>query len=129
MEGCEAHAGYVREILDPDGFGVVVPKPPDRPADLRHAAVSKPELAAWKVSQAQTLAHFRGWAPITAVQLEYSLLERTAEGELIPMAQEMGMGVMPWSPWPGSGAAQALHRQLSERGGWTSLRRTWRRST
>ena len=29
MEGCEAHAGYVREILDPHGFGVVVPKPPD----------------------------------------------------------------------------------------------------
>jgi aryl-alcohol dehydrogenase-like predicted oxidoreductase len=56
------------------------------------------DLPAWKVSQAQTLAHFRGWAPITAVQLEYSLLERTAEGELIPMAQEMGMGVMPWSP-------------------------------
>jgi aryl-alcohol dehydrogenase-like predicted oxidoreductase len=32
------------------------------------------------------------------VQLEYSLLERTAEGELIPMAQSLGMGVMPWSP-------------------------------
>ena len=56
------------------------------------------DLPAWKVSEAQTLAHFRGWAPIIAVQLEYSLLERTAEGELIPMAQEMGMGVMPWSP-------------------------------
>jgi aryl-alcohol dehydrogenase-like predicted oxidoreductase len=56
------------------------------------------DLPAWKVSQAQTLAHFRGWAPIIAVQLEYSLLERTAEGELVPMAQEMGMGVMPWSP-------------------------------
>jgi aryl-alcohol dehydrogenase-like predicted oxidoreductase len=55
-------------------------------------------LPAWKVSEAQTLAHFRGWAPIIAVQLEYSLLERTAEGELFPMAQEMGMGVMPWSP-------------------------------
>jgi aryl-alcohol dehydrogenase-like predicted oxidoreductase len=44
------------------------------------------------------LAHFRDWAPIIAVQLEYSLLERTAEGKLFPMAQEMGMGVMPWSP-------------------------------
>jgi aryl-alcohol dehydrogenase-like predicted oxidoreductase len=37
-------------------------------------------------------------APIIAVQLEYSLLERTAEGELFPMAQEMGIGMMPWSP-------------------------------
>jgi aryl-alcohol dehydrogenase-like predicted oxidoreductase len=32
------------------------------------------------------------------VQLEYSLLERTAESELFPMAQAMGMGIMPWSP-------------------------------
>src|SRR6266852_1606693 len=38
-------------------------------------------LPAWKVSEAQTIAHFRGWTPIIAVQLEYSLLERTAEGE------------------------------------------------
>jgi aryl-alcohol dehydrogenase-like predicted oxidoreductase len=56
------------------------------------------DLPAWKVSEAQTIAHFRGWAPIIAVQLEYSLLERTAEGELFPMAQEMGVGIMPWSP-------------------------------
>src|ERR1700676_1269532 len=55
-------------------------------------------LPAWKVSEAQTIAPFRGWAPIIAVQLEYSLLERTAEGELFPMAQEMGIGIMPWSP-------------------------------
>src|SRR5258708_14870091 len=45
VEGCEAHAGHVRQILDPDGFGIVVPNPPDGPADLRHAAVSKAELA------------------------------------------------------------------------------------
>jgi aryl-alcohol dehydrogenase-like predicted oxidoreductase len=55
------------------------------------------DLPAWKVSEAQTIAHFRGWAPIIAVQLEYSLLERTAEGELFPMAQTMGMGIMPWA--------------------------------
>jgi aryl-alcohol dehydrogenase-like predicted oxidoreductase len=56
------------------------------------------DVPAWKTAEAQTLAHFRGWAPIIAVQLEYSLLERTAEGELIPMARSLGMGVMPWSP-------------------------------
>jgi len=56
------------------------------------------DLPAWKVVEAQTIAHFRGWAPIIAVQLEYSLLERTAEGEPFPMAQAMGMGIMPWSP-------------------------------
>ena len=59
------------------------------------------DLPAWKVAQAQTIAAFRGWSPIIALQLEYSLLERTVEGELTPMAQEMGIGVMPWSPLKG----------------------------
>lgn len=56
------------------------------------------DLPAWKVAEAQTIAHFRGWSPVIALQLEYSLLERTVEGELIPMARSMGIGVMPWSP-------------------------------
>ncbi|MGS0891007.1 aldo/keto reductase [Burkholderia stagnalis] len=56
------------------------------------------DIPAWKTAEAQTLSRFRGWAPIIALQLEYSLLERTSEGELFPMAREMGMGVMPWSP-------------------------------
>ena len=56
------------------------------------------DIPAWKTAEAQTIARFRGWAPIIALQLEYSLLERTSEGELFPMAREMGMGIMPWSP-------------------------------
>jgi aryl-alcohol dehydrogenase-like predicted oxidoreductase len=56
------------------------------------------DLPAWKVSEAQTIAHLRGWSPVVALQLEYSLMERTVEGELIPMAQSMGIGAMPWSP-------------------------------
>ncbi|MGC1301752.1 MAG: aldo/keto reductase [Caulobacteraceae bacterium] len=63
---------------------------------VRYLGVS--DLPAWKVSQAQTVAHFRGWTPMIAMQIEYSLLERTVEGELTPMAQEMGIGVMPWGP-------------------------------
>jgi aryl-alcohol dehydrogenase-like predicted oxidoreductase len=55
-------------------------------------------LPAWKISEAETAAHFRGWSPVIAVQLEYSLLERTVECELIPMARSKGIGVMPWSP-------------------------------
>lgn len=53
---------------------------------------------AWKVARAQTFAELRGWAPLIALQIEYSLLERTVEGELIPMAQALGLGVTPWSP-------------------------------
>jgi aryl-alcohol dehydrogenase-like predicted oxidoreductase len=40
----------------------------------------------------------RGWSPLIALQLEYSLLERTIEGELIPAAEELGVGITPWSP-------------------------------
>ncbi|MDD5705947.1 MAG: aldo/keto reductase [Kiritimatiellae bacterium] len=59
------------------------------------------DTPAWKVAEAQTMAHFRGWSPLIALQIEYSLLERTVEGELIPMALELGLGVTPWSPLKG----------------------------
>lgn len=59
------------------------------------------DTPAWKVAQAQVLAQLRGWSPLVALQIEYSLLERTVEGELIPMAQELGLGVTPWSPLKG----------------------------
>jgi aryl-alcohol dehydrogenase-like predicted oxidoreductase len=59
------------------------------------------DTPAWKVAQAQTIARFRGWTPLIALQLEYSLIERTVEGELIPAALELGLGVTPWSPLRG----------------------------
>jgi aryl-alcohol dehydrogenase-like predicted oxidoreductase len=59
------------------------------------------DTPAWKVAEAQTTARLRGWAPLVALQIEYSLLERTVEGELIPMARELGLGVTPWSPLRG----------------------------
>ena len=52
-------------------------------------------------AQAQTLAELKGWTPLIALQIEYSLMERTVEHELIPMARELGMGVTPWSPLKG----------------------------
>jgi aryl-alcohol dehydrogenase-like predicted oxidoreductase len=56
------------------------------------------DAPAWKVTEAQMLARFQNLAPLVALQIEYSLLERTVEGELIPMARAMGLGVTPWSP-------------------------------
>lgn len=56
------------------------------------------DTPAWKVAQAHIIAELRGWTPLIALQLEYSLLERTIEGELIPAALEFGLGVTPWSP-------------------------------
>ncbi|MDC3985410.1 aldo/keto reductase [Polyangium jinanense] len=56
---------------------------------------------AWRIAQMQTLAELFGWAPFVALQIEYSLVERTVEHELIPMAAALGMGVLPWSPLGG----------------------------
>jgi aryl-alcohol dehydrogenase-like predicted oxidoreductase len=67
-----------------------------RDGKIRYIGFS--DVPAWVASEAQTIAHFRGWSPVVALQLEYSLLERTVEGAQIPMAQAHGMGVMPWSP-------------------------------
>lgn len=56
---------------------------------------------AWRVAQMQTLADLRGWSPFVALQIGYSLVERTVEHELMPMALAMGLGVLPWSPLGG----------------------------
>ncbi len=56
------------------------------------------DMPAWKVAQSNTLAALRGWSPYVALQIEYSLIERTVERDLIPMALDMGLGVTPWSP-------------------------------
>jgi aryl-alcohol dehydrogenase-like predicted oxidoreductase len=56
---------------------------------------------AWRVAQMQTLAELRGWSAFAALQIEYSLVERTVEHELIPMAAALGLGVLPWSPLGG----------------------------
>ena len=56
------------------------------------------DAPAWQISRMQTIAELRGWAPFIALQSEYSLVERTPERDLIPMAKEVGLGVIPWSP-------------------------------
>ncbi|RKG84385.1 aldo/keto reductase [Corallococcus terminator] len=59
------------------------------------------DFQAWRVSYGVALAQLRGWAPIAGVQLEYSLVERTPERELLPMAQAFGLGTVGWSPLGG----------------------------
>ena len=56
------------------------------------------DYPAWKVAEANTLAMLRGWTPWVALQIEYSLVERTPERDLLPMALDFGMAVTPWSP-------------------------------
>ena len=56
------------------------------------------DAPAWWIAQANTLAHLRGWSPFIGLQIEYSLIERTVERELIPMAKALNVGVTAWSP-------------------------------
>jgi aryl-alcohol dehydrogenase-like predicted oxidoreductase len=56
------------------------------------------DAPAWLVAESNTLAELRGWTPYVGLQIEYSLLERTVERELIPMAAEFGLSVLAWSP-------------------------------
>jgi aryl-alcohol dehydrogenase-like predicted oxidoreductase len=56
---------------------------------------------AWATARAHTLAQLRGWSPFVGVQVQYSLIERSIERELLPMSRELGIGVAPWSPLGG----------------------------
>jgi aryl-alcohol dehydrogenase-like predicted oxidoreductase len=59
------------------------------------------DMPAWVVARANTLAELRGWTPFVRLQIEYSLIERTPERELLPMAAGLGLGVTAWSPLAG----------------------------
>ena len=59
------------------------------------------DTPAWIVSQANTIAQFRGWNAFAALQIEYSLIERTVERDLVPMARAFGLTVTPWGPLGG----------------------------
>jgi aryl-alcohol dehydrogenase-like predicted oxidoreductase len=59
------------------------------------------DAPAWWIAQANTLAHLRGWSPFVGLQIEYSLIERTVERELVPMAKALNIGVTAWSPLAG----------------------------
>jgi aryl-alcohol dehydrogenase-like predicted oxidoreductase len=63
--------------------------------------VALSNVPAWQASRMQAIADLRGWSPLVALQIEYSLIERTGERDLIPMARELGLGVMPYSPLGG----------------------------
>ena len=56
------------------------------------------DTPAWVVAQLQTLAAARGWSTFAGLQIEYSLVQREVERELIPMARGLGLGVLAWGP-------------------------------
>jgi aryl-alcohol dehydrogenase (NADP+) len=70
-----------------------------RAGKIRYIGFSN--VPAWVTAQAQTIALMRGWTPLIALQVEYSLLARTVESEVAPLAQQQGIALTPYSPLKG----------------------------
>ncbi len=68
------------------------------------------DTPAWVVSQANTIAEFRGWSRFVGLQIRYSLVDRTVERELLPMARALDLAVTPWGI-VGSGVLTGKYNQ------------------
>jgi aryl-alcohol dehydrogenase-like predicted oxidoreductase len=75
------------------------------------------DAPAWWIAQANTLAELRGWTQFTGLQIEYSLMERTVERELVPMAKALNLGVLAWSPLAGGVLTGKYHGEGKADGG------------
>jgi aryl-alcohol dehydrogenase-like predicted oxidoreductase len=67
-----------------------------RDGKIRYLGFS--DIPAWYAARAQTLAEWRGYEPVCALQLQYSLTERWIEHEFTDLAMSYGMSLVPWSP-------------------------------
>jgi aryl-alcohol dehydrogenase-like predicted oxidoreductase len=82
-----------------------------RAGKVRHVGLS--DTPAWYAARAQTIAEWRGYERLCALQLEYSLVERGIEDEFISLGLAQGMGTMVWSPLA-SGLLSGKYRPSSE---------------
>jgi aryl-alcohol dehydrogenase-like predicted oxidoreductase len=82
-----------------------------RAGKILYAGLSN--FPAWRVSRADAIAELRGWAPIVGVQMEYSLVERSADREALPMLDALGLGGALWSPL-GGGLLTGKYRNNEE---------------
>ncbi|MDZ8237482.1 MAG: aldo/keto reductase [Nostoc sp. ChiQUE01a] len=74
------------------------------------------DAPAWIVSQANTIAQYQGWTQFVALQIEYSLIQRTPERDLIPMAKAFDLAVTPWSPLGGGVLTGKYNKSTQESG-------------
>jgi aryl-alcohol dehydrogenase-like predicted oxidoreductase len=75
------------------------------------------DAPAWWIAQANTLAELRGWTRFIGLQIEYSLIGRTVERELLPMAKALNLGVLAWSPLAGGVLTGKYHGEGKADGG------------
>lgn len=59
------------------------------------------DTPAWRVAQANTMAELRGWNRFAGLQVEYNLINRTAERDLLPVAKAFDLALTPWAPLAG----------------------------
>src|SRR5271169_6566712 len=78
------------------------------------------DAPAWWIAQANTLAELRGWTQFIGLQIEYSLIERTVERELIPMAKAFNLGLVAWSPLAGGLLSGKYHSGGAAEGRYTT---------
>jgi aryl-alcohol dehydrogenase-like predicted oxidoreductase len=79
---------------------------------IRHVGLS--DVPAWYAARFTTMADLRGWERPASLQLEYSLVARNLEREHLPLAQELGISITPWSPL-GSGFLTGKFRRMEGR--------------
>jgi aryl-alcohol dehydrogenase-like predicted oxidoreductase len=91
-----------------------------RSGKVLYAGIS--DAPAWVVARGNTIAELRGWTPFVGLQVEYSLIERTPERDLLPMADSLEIGVTAWSPLAG-GLLTGKYSGARQSGGGTSGRR------
>jgi aryl-alcohol dehydrogenase-like predicted oxidoreductase len=71
------------------------------------------DMPAWQVARGNTIAELRGWSAFAGLQIEYSLLERTPERELLPMARALDIGVTAWGSL-GGGVLTGKYKSATE---------------
>lgn len=83
---------------------------------VNYVAVSN--VPAWEISRADTMADLRGWTRLAGVQIKYSIVDRSPERELLPMAAELGLAVTAYSPLGGGVVSQRAGSSDRTKRGW-----------
>ncbi len=67
-----------------------------RAGKVRYVGISN--HTAWQVAEAVGIARRHDWSPVVASQMQYSLIERAVESEMIPACEHLGLSLVPYSP-------------------------------
>jgi aryl-alcohol dehydrogenase-like predicted oxidoreductase len=83
-----------------------------RSGKVRYIGASN--YAGWQLQKAIDMSRHRGWEPFVCLQPQYNLLCRPTEWELLPVCQNEGLGMIPWSPLRGGWLSGKYRRGMTE---------------